>query len=72
MSIVTENPKSYLGRREYSFQFDRIIIIMIIIGVSRFQFGSNWQSLTVITVDLSSRVTFLQAVRQELTFTFFA
>ena len=43
---------------------------MIIIGVSRLQFGSNWQSLTVITVDLSSRVTFLQAVRQELTFTF--
>ena len=49
-----------------------VIDMIIIIRVSRFQFGSNWESLTVITVDLSSRVTFLQAVRQELTFAFFA
>ena len=42
------------------------VYIIIIIRVSRFQFGSNWQSLTVNTVDLSSRVTFLQAVRQDV------
>ena len=69
-----------LKKRNLLKEFKKEYVIIIITGVSRFQI---WKQLAIIgcysvtvTVDLSSRVTFcicsLEAVRQELTFTYFA